>query len=148
MPHSGRRNLIAGLFALGLGGYVVWESAGYRVGTLTAMGPGFFPLALGIILVLLALGVIIGALRSDEAAGKIKLRPLLVIPGAIVLFALLIDRVGFLVPAFLTVVVAGLADRQSNIWVLFALAAFLTAAAYLIFGLLLGMPIRLVMWSP
>jgi hypothetical protein len=148
MPRSGRKNLLAGLFTLALGGFVVWNSAGYRIGSLTAMGPGFFPLVLGIILVLIALGIVVGGLRGDEGFAALKLRPLLIIPGAIAMFALLVDRIGFVVPAFLTMMAAGLADRQADKKALVVLAVVLVAAAYAIFAIALGMPVRLLMWNP
>lgn len=67
MDGSGARDdLLAGVIFLVLGGGFASTASTYEVGSLRAMGPGYFPLALG--LVLAALGVMI------VAVGLIRLR--------------------------------------------------------------------------
>lgn len=67
MNETGARDdLLAGLIFIALGGAFAYTASTYEVGSLRAMGPGYFPLALG--LVLAALGVVI------MAVGLLRLR--------------------------------------------------------------------------
>jgi hypothetical protein len=67
MDESGARDdLLAGVIFVALGGGFAYTASTYEVGSLRAMGPGYFPLALG--LVLAALGVVI------MVVGLIRLR--------------------------------------------------------------------------
>lgn len=59
MPRVGARDLLAGLVVMALGGFVVWHGLGYRLGTVSRMGPGFFPVMLGWLTV--ALGALLVA---------------------------------------------------------------------------------------
>jgi hypothetical protein len=68
-----RDDLLAGVIFVALGGGFAYTASTYEVGSLRAMGPGYFPLALG--LVLAALGVVIMAgglirLRREAALGS------------------------------------------------------------------------------
>jgi hypothetical protein len=148
MQGSGRKNLLAGLFTLAFGALVVWQSTAFTIGTPARMGPGFFPTALGALLILVGAGILLQALRSDEVLERIRLRPLLVIPGAVAIFALLVDRAGLIVSAFVVVLVAGFAERSPNKPALVGLALVLTAASYVVFVAILGMRVRLLPWVP
>ncbi len=53
------RDYYAGALMLVIGSAVAWQGFGYNVGSLTRMGPGFFPVALGVLLA--ALGIAIAA---------------------------------------------------------------------------------------
>jgi len=58
------RDYYAGSLMLVIGAVTVWQGAGYRFGSLTRMGPGFFPVALGVLLALLGIAIAIGAVRK------------------------------------------------------------------------------------
>src|SRR6187402_1403562 len=77
----------------------------YNVGTGARMGPGYFPLMLGILLALLGLAVIFGALvvetEDGEPIGSIAWKPLGFIIGSNLVFGLLLGglpAIGF--PSF------------------------------------------------
>ena len=103
-----RKNLLAGLFCVLLGAFVAWRGYGYSIGTLSNVGPGFFPFVLGSILVLCGLGVGAQALRVPDVSVSMNLRPYLAIPGAIILFALTINRLGVIPAVGLVVLVYGI----------------------------------------
>jgi hypothetical protein len=100
-----RREFGAGLFFVIVGVAGMLLAAQYRLGTLTQMGPGFFPLLMSALLGLLGLGAMINAVSSELTVpiGKWPLLPILFIVGAILAFAVLVDRWGLLV-AVLTLV--------------------------------------------
>src|ERR1700722_14737153 len=94
-----RREFGAGLFFVIVGVAGILLAAQYRLGTLTHMGPGFFPLLMSALLGLLGLGAMINAVSSEITVpiGKWPLLPILFIVGAILAFAVLVDRWGLLV---------------------------------------------------
>ncbi|HVB88907.1 MAG TPA: tripartite tricarboxylate transporter TctB family protein [Beijerinckiaceae bacterium] len=74
----------------------------YAIGAPTAMGPGFFPLIIGTVLVLLGL---MAAVRGWRAAEPTRLDPWPLVPLffvtlGVILFALLLERAGLAAAAF------------------------------------------------
>ncbi len=67
-----------------------------HVGTATAMGPGYFPMLLGLCLILFGGISIIQAIRSTEqiAVGRLPLVPLAFIVGCVLCFAALVNDAG------------------------------------------------------
>ena len=116
----------------------------YRFGTPARMGPGFFPTILGGILAALGLSLSIPALvRNGDPLPRVGLRPLLTILAAIVVFALLLQPLGFVLAAIVLVLIAGFADPELRRIETAGLALLLTAFSVGIFVLLLGLPLNL-----
>ena len=92
------RDFWAGAIYLTLAIAVIWIARDYQTGSSARMGPGYFPTALGSILAMFGV-VSMGRsfLRSGEAISAIAWRPLTLVLGAIVLFALLLPRAGVLI---------------------------------------------------
>ncbi len=90
------------LLFIALGGTVAVIASGYQIGTTSHMGPGYFPVACGVILI--ALGVAIFAFEgfssSAPHAEPPELRAWFFIVASILVFAALIETVGF-VPAII-----------------------------------------------
>src|SRR5262249_36783122 len=103
----------AGLLFLSIGGLALWFGRTYAFGTVTRMGPGFLPTVLSWALVLIGGFLSLRAFALEGPAIERSLvRPQLLILLAIIVFALLIERVG-LVPTILVVtIVAALASRE------------------------------------
>lgn len=161
MNVSGRTDLVAGLLVALLGmGLAYTAQAGYPLGTLRRMGPGMFPLGLGLALLAMGLGLAVAGWlrgRSEVAAqlgenaepsplSDIQWRVALLTLGGVIAFALLIQRAG-LVPAALAVVaVSAFADRRNTVRAVALLAAVLCVLAVLVFKLALGMSFHLLIW--
>jgi hypothetical protein len=120
MKFAQRRDYYAGALIMLLGAGAAIIGSRYNIGSLTRMGPGFFPTALGILLAVI--GVLIAGSASYGAksdAVETALRPdwrgwLCIVSGA-GLFIVLASRAG-LVPATLACVfVAAMGDR-ANSW--------------------------------
>jgi hypothetical protein len=141
-----RKRLLAGVFCILLGAFVSWRGYDYSIGTLSNIGAGFFPFMLGVTLVLCGIGISLQALRNLDSSITIAIRPYLMIPGAIVVFALTISRFGVLPAVFLTTLVASFASGKSRIWETLVLAGVLVALVYVIFILILRIPLDPVMW--
>lgn len=119
---------------------VAWH--GIDLGTLRRLGPGAFPLGLGLGLSALALATVVGALRRPHPVDRPDLRAILAVAAAIGVFAALTERTG-LVPAVFAAVLAmttalGLLRWPGRL----ALAAGMAAGIWAVFVFALQLPIR------
>jgi hypothetical protein len=134
----------SGVLLIALGAAAVFIARDYPFGTVTRMGPGFFPIVLGALLVSFGLYMLVRGLGSGaRIEGGWSLRALVVLPLAMALFGFLMDRAG-LVPA-LAVLTFGsaLAGREFRLLEVTGLTIALTAFAVAVFvwGLKLPYPL-------
>jgi hypothetical protein len=135
----------AGVMLIATGGTAIYFARDYTFGTALRMGPGYFPMVLGAILILFGIYILaLGLARGEKIEGSWSLRALVIVPLSLVLFGVLIERAGF-VPAMM-VLIFGSATASTEFRVIEALlfSAFLTAicAAVFIYGL--GLPYPLI----
>lgn len=130
-----------GIVALSLG--FGFGAISYDIGSLARMQAGFFPLVLGVIGTLLGVALIImGLARQGEIPRPPALRPLLFISAAFIAFSLTIDRLG-LIPAIVICGTIAAKATPSTTWrEALMLSAGLAVAIWLLFIVLLSMPIR------
>lgn len=143
-----QKDLCAGLLFVAIGAVVVFVASGYPIGSAMRMGPGYFPVLLGGILVVLGAAIGGHALWTGDPAPlpPVRLRPLLLVTLSILVFALMLERFG-LVPAIAATVLASCLGGHEFRWLEVAvLAAILAAASVLIFHLGLGLPFTLWSW--
>ena len=151
--HSRNRDFYAGglMMLIGLGTSV--EGLSYKLGTLTHMGPGFFPVSLGIILIFLGMLIAAPAVVGRSSAGHDTLpqRPewrgwFCIISGPILF--IILGLYGGMVPAtFACVFVCALGDRTATLKGTVILAAGVTAFAAFLFHYLLKIPFPLFRWG-
>ena len=116
----------------------------YRMGTGARMGPGYFPTMLGGLMAAFGLTLVVPALvRDGEAFPKLHFRPMLTLLASIVVFALLLQPLGFVLAALVLVVIGGFADPDLRFVESVAVAIALTAFSVGIFVILLGLPFNL-----
>ena len=129
-------------FAIGIAFMVIARE--YRFGTAARMGPGFFPAILGGLLAGLGLLIALPAIMRDgDAFPKLHLRPLLTILAGIVVFALLLQPLGFVLAAVVLILISGFADPDLRPVESVGLALLLTAFSVGVFVVLLGLPLNL-----
>ena len=132
----------AGIMFLAFAAVAILAARGYSMGAAGRMGPGYFPMALGIVLG--GLGLIL-AVRAFVISGPhidgIALRPLLTVVLAVVLFGLLIQHLGLVLSLIITVVASAFASRQSRALEVSALALVLAAFSVGIFVYALRLPL-------
>jgi hypothetical protein len=134
--------LCAALFGA-FGIFFLVQSLGLQIGTALRMGPGYFPLVLSAILILLALVVLVQAVRFEgEAVGPVAWRGMLFILPAPVLFGLTVRGLGFVPALFVTALVAAFASHRMRPGLALLLAGGLTLFATLVFSYALGLPFR------
>jgi hypothetical protein len=154
------KDYVGAILLSAVGAGVIVLGVDYRVGSFRAMGPGFFPLVLGCLLVLIG-GALAGVtLRRRRAGGntpalpdeatrsrKVAWRGWLCIIGAILAFVIL-GRFGGLIPAtFASVFISALGDRQNTVRQAALLAVCLVVAGALIFGVGLHVSLPLFNWG-
>ena len=138
-----RAHLVAGLAGLLIGAFAIWESWDYPMGSVTRMGPGYFPFLLGIVLMVVCLGIVLfeGRLAEDDRIKFPALQGLIWVPVAVAAFALLVERVG-LVPAIVAAVfLSAQADRDLGWKETAILAACSAAVCTVVFIYILGLPL-------
>lgn len=129
-------------FAIGIAFVAIARE--YRLGTAARMGPGFFPTMLGGLLAGLGLLLAVPAIvREGDTFPRLHLRPLLTILAGIVVFALLLQPLGFVLAALVLIVVSGFADPELRLVESVGLALLLTAFSVGVFVVLLGLPLSL-----
>jgi len=135
------RDFLSGLMFIVIGLGAIFIARDYPVGSALRMGPGYFPVALGGILFLMGLYVMVqGLIKKEKVKGNWSVRALIVLPLAVVIFGLLVERTGF-VPALLVLTVIAAAAGGEFKWrEVLMLAAALTAGSVGLFIYGLGMP--------
>ena len=135
----------AGLSLIAVGAAAIILARNYAFGTALRMGPGYFPSVLGGLLILFGLYILANGLRSGEKiVGSWSLRALIVLPLALVLFGVLIDRAGF-IPAMLVLIFgSALAGTEFRPVEMILFSVFLTALCTVVFVWALGLPYPLI----
>jgi len=138
------QDMLAGIIFMAIGAAALLFGSDLDSGTSSEMGPGYVPRALALIIV--ALGAVT-SLRSlwmqKVAVGTISLRPILLILAACVAFALLVDRVGFVLASSASVLIALFAMDRPSIGYVLGMVVLLPAALALVFIIGLGLPFEL-----
>jgi hypothetical protein len=139
------KDVWAGLFLIVVGVTAVVIARDYTFGTALRMGPGFFPIVLSGFLILSGLYILTNGLRGGEKIeGSWPLRALIVLPLALVLFGVLIERAGF-VPAMLVLIFgSGLAGTDFRLIEMLIFSVLLTALCAGVFVWGLGLPYPLI----
>ena len=140
-PSFDRTNLICGLVFIGAGLFFAIQSLGLELGTSFRMGPGYFPLVLAGLLILLGLVILIQSFRAEgEPIGALAWRGMLFILPAPVIFGLTVRGLGFVPALVLTAFFACFAShRMSVVWALI-LSLSITVFSVIVFSYALGLP--------
>jgi Tripartite tricarboxylate transporter TctB family len=141
-----QRDFGAGIMYLIIGLFFTIVATNYPMGTAAKMGPGYFPFFLGILMTILGLIVAIKALSATaaiEAIPKFNWKVIAQITGSVVLYGLLLPRLGFLIAVVVLVLVSASASKEFTWKGSLINAAFLVTFTYSVFvmGLKLQFPL-------
>lgn len=139
------RDFLAGLMFISIGAVAMFMSRDYPMGSALRMGPGYFPMVLGGIMVGFGILVMIQGLKSQEKVqGNWSLRALFILPLATVIFGVLMEETGF-IPALVVLIFISAAAGDQFKWLeVLAMAIALTAACVGLFIYGLGLPYPLL----
>lgn len=135
-------DLLAGLTITVIGGAFLYGALDYRTGTIVRMGPGYLPMAYGVITLGLGLLIMLLSFGREGAAPIPAPRAALAVLGSIASFGILLPHAG-LVPAILvTVMIATGGDRDARFRTCLILAVSVALAAWLVFIEILGLSMQ------
>ncbi|AHF85478.1 membrane protein [Rhizobium leguminosarum bv. trifolii WSM1689] len=134
-------NAICGALFVATGAFFAIQSLGLDLGTAVRMGPGYFPLVLAAVLVLLGAIIFIQALRVEgEPIDPFAWRGMLFILPVPVFFGLTVRGLGFAPSLFLTAFIACFASQKMNVFLAIILSLLLTIFSVAVFSYGLGLP--------
>ena len=141
VPLLGNKRFLSGIMFLLIGGVAIYIAQDYPMGSALRMGPGYFPIVLGGILVTFGIWeLIIGVLKPDPVKGNWSLRALIILPLSAVIFGIIMEKGGFIPAMIVLIYVSALSSKEFRFWEVTALAIGLTAASVGLFIYGLGLP--------
>jgi len=129
--------ILVGIAAIAIG-------SRYNLGTAARMGPGYFPRILGILLIVLGAILAFRSLRLQGAPiPAFKWRPTIIVLGSVVVFGLLVTKLGMAISAVILITLSSAASsefRPKEALISGVLLAALAVGVFVI-GLKLQVPI-------
>ena len=153
MNIKSQKDFFSGVVFMAVGGAFAWGATTYTVGTGARMGPGYFPLMLGILLALLGAVITFKAMvvetEDGEKVGKWIWRPVGYIVAANIAFGILLGgmpsiklpAMGMVIAIIALTLIAAKAGTEFILKEILILAAILVAGSYVTFILLLKLQI-------
>jgi len=119
------------------------QALGMEIGTSLRMGPGYFPLVLAGLLIVLGGFIVASSFKSiAEEMSAHAWRGVLFILPAPVFFGLTVRGLGFVPSIFFTTLIAALASLKMKLLPALLLAVGVTVFCTLVFSVALGLPFR------
>jgi Tripartite tricarboxylate transporter TctB family len=144
-----QKDFFSGLMFTVVGASFAYGATNYSIGSGGRMGPGYFPLLLGVILAILGSAIMFKALvvetQDGEKIGKWAWKPLFFIIAANLLFGILLGglpsiglpAMGLIAAIFGVTIVSSLAGDMFNLKEVLMLSVVLSIGSYLAFIMLL-----------
>ena len=149
MNIKSQKDFFSGLLFMGVGAAFAWGSGNYSLGTGARMGPGYFPLMLGILMAVLGIVITFQSLvvetEDGDKIGAWAWKPLFFIIAANLLFGLMlgglpsakIPAMGLIAAIYALTFVASMAGEEFKVKEVLVLATVLAIMSYLAFIVLL-----------
>lgn len=137
----------AGVVYIAFGAFAIVVALNYPVGSAGRMGPGYFPRALGILLIVLGAILVLRALRLQGTPMSFPTyKPLLVIIGSVVLFGLVAGplKLGLVAATIVLIIVSSWASDEFR-WKE-AVISSLLLAAFTVAAFAYGLKLQLPVW--
>ncbi|MFB9950519.1 tripartite tricarboxylate transporter TctB family protein [Rhizobium puerariae] len=139
---SAPRHLVAGLLYIAVGAIALMIARTYPLGTSSAMGAGYFPVLISVLLIGVGIiAVIASFLTQGQAIEAIAWRPVIMITLSVIAFGLLVEPIGLALALVVVLHIAALASPEFRFsWRATAGTVALSAICCLVFVTLLGVP--------
>lgn len=140
---ANRKDLICGLVFIVIGLLFAVGTKDLDIGTATRMGPGYFPLVLCGILILIGAIIAVKSFgKPDVEFGSIPWRAILLILPATIFFGYAVRNIGLMPGVFIVALASSFASSKMTIPVALALSVALAIFCYGVFVWGLGLPIQ------
>ena len=145
MKIKSQKDFFSGLMFTVVGVAFAWGATNYSVGTGARMGPGYFPLVLGILMAVIGLGIMFSGLTVEttdgEKIGKWAWKQGVLILGANLMFGILLGglpsiglpAMGMIIAIYALVIIASLAGHEFKLPSVLILATVLAVGSYVAF---------------
>ena len=145
MKIKSQKDFFSGLMFTVVGVAFAWGATTYTVGTGARMGPGYFPLMLGILMALIGLGIMFTGLSVEttdgEKIGKWAWKQVVFILGANLAFGVLlgglpsigVPAMGMIIAIYALVIISSLAGHEFKLPSVLVLATVLAVGSYVAF---------------
>lgn len=156
MNIKSQKDFFSGLMFMGVGLAFAWGATTYNVGSGARMGPGYFPLYLGGLMMILGAlitfkSLVVETLDGDKI-GKWAWKPLFFVIMANLVFGVLlaglpyfgIPAMGLIVAIYALTFIASMAEEGWKFKATFILATVLAAGSYVAF--VLALKLQFVVW--
>ena len=149
MNIKSQKDFFSGLMFMGVGTAFAWGATTYNVGNAARMGPGYFPLMLGILMAILGMMITFNSLVFERAGGdkigKWAFKPLFFVILANLIFGALlaglpslkIPAMGMIVAIYALTFIASMAESGWKVKNTFILATVLALGSYVAFVMVL-----------
>jgi hypothetical protein len=136
-----------GILFIVSGGTACVLALGYAMGSASRMGPGYFPRVLGVLLALVGATLMLRSFRVEGAALSFRaLRPLVIVLGSIVAFALALPWLGLALSTMLLVLVSSRAHHEHHVKE--SVVAAVALAAFVTIAFRYGLDVQIATWPP
>ncbi len=150
MKIKSEKDFWSGLMFIAIGVAFAWGATAYSFGSAARPGPAYFPFGLGIIMATLGAIILFTSLTIEveggDKIGSWPFRPGAWILGAVVLFGLLLPRLGMAISLPLLIVISALAGDEFHWKEALINAVVLTVGCWAVFIKGLGLTIPLWPW--
>ena len=145
MNIKSQKDFFSGLMFMGIGVAFAWGATTYKVGEGARMGPGYFPLYLGVLMAILGIAITFKALVVEaiggDKIGKWAWKPLFFIILANLLFGVLLaglpsiglPAMGLIAAIYVLTFVSSMAETGWKVKNTFILATILAIGSYIAF---------------
>ena len=149
MNIKSQKDFFSGLMFMGVGVAFAWGATTYSVGTGARMGPGYFPLMLGVLMAILGAVITFNSLVIErdggDKIGKWAYKPLIYVIGANLVFgvclgglpSIKLPAMGMIVGIYTLTFVASMAEAGWKVKTTFILATTLAVISYVAFVVVL-----------
>ena len=148
MRIKSQRDFWSGLMFVVVGIIFAVGATNYSMGSSARPGPGYFPLILSVIMAILGAVVLFKSLTIEtpggDPVGHIAFKPLIVIIVSIVVFGLLLERLGMIIAIPILVVMSSAAGDEFRWRGVLISAVVLTLFSWLVF--IAGLKLTIPLW--
>ena len=128
------------------GAVMAYFGSFYGIGSLQDMGAGYFPVLLGFVTIFFGIATLVEVRHSQNPPPKIPWRAFVCVFSAILIWSLLVERIGLFPSSVLLVIIGSLGRSKINMRAMILTALLASAASVLIFIEGFSLPLPVVAW--